>query len=195
MHKSSIEAWLTECWQNMLEAGSEPMAVRPWLALLAGHARSQPALARRMAIIEVLSDDRPHRREELQKAVEARLGPGCFGQSADQTLWVDMRALRRCGLRIGYSRRPGAEGYFLEVPAVEVQARPGDEEPSHPVQTQIYRSLSSADKMRAIFEMFEFALHQARVGTRRRHPDWDDAQVEAEARRLVTGSKPVTECM
>lgn len=60
---------------------------------------------------------------------------------------------------------------------------------------QIYRSLSSADKMRAIFEMFEFALHQARVGTRRRHPDWDDAWVEYEARRLVTGSKPITERM
>ncbi len=52
---------------------------------------------------------------------------------------------------------------------------------------QLYRSMDSARKMRMLFEIFEFALHQARLGARHRHPDWGDEQVEAEARQLVTG--------
>ena len=44
--------------------------------------------------------------------------------------------------------------------------------------------------MRSMFEMFEFALQQAEIGTRSRHPDWDDERVEAEVRRLVTGVEP-----
>jgi hypothetical protein len=61
----------------------------------------------------------------------------------------------------------------------------------NPVQIAIYRSWDGARKMRCMFEMFEFALRQARVGTRSRHPDWDEAQVQA--RRLVTGTEPAVE--
>jgi len=56
------------------------------------------------------------------------------------------------------------------------------------VQTQIYRAMHPARKLRAVFEMFEFALQLARSGARMRHPDWTDEQVEVEARRLVTGT-------
>jgi len=48
--------------------------------------------------------------------------------------------------------------------------------------------MDPARKLLAVFEMFEFALQLARSGTRMRHPDWTDKQVEAEARRLVTGT-------
>ena len=66
------------------------------------------------------------------------------------------------------------------------------EEPN-PLQIETYRAWDSARKMRSMFEMFEFALHQVRIGTRSRHPDWNDEQVEAEVRRLVTGGEPVVE--
>lgn len=56
------------------------------------------------------------------------------------------------------------------------------------VQTRIYRTMDPARKLRAVFETFEFALQLARSGTRMRHPDWTDEQVEVEARRLVTGT-------
>ncbi len=59
------------------------------------------------------------------------------------------------------------------------------------MQIQRYRSMDSARKMRMMFEMFEFALRQARLGARHRHPDWSDEQTEAEARRLVTGVNPL----
>jgi uncharacterized protein YecE (DUF72 family) len=37
-----------------------------------------------------------------------------------------------------------------------------------------------------MFEMFDLAMHRARMGVRARHPDWDDKRVEARARELVT---------
>jgi hypothetical protein len=61
------------------------------------------------------------------------------------------------------------------------------------VQIAIYRSWDGARKMQCMLEMFEFALRQARVGTRSCHPDWDEAQVEVEARRLVTRTEPAVE--
>ncbi len=56
------------------------------------------------------------------------------------------------------------------------------------VQIRIYRAMDPTRKLRAVFEMFEFALQLARSGTRMRHPNWTDEQVEVEARRLVTGT-------
>jgi hypothetical protein len=58
------------------------------------------------------------------------------------------------------------------------------------MQIRLYRSMDSVRKMRMLFEMFEFALRQARLGARHRHPDWSDEQTEAEARWLVTGVNP-----
>jgi hypothetical protein len=71
---------------------------------------------------------------------------------------------------------------------ISSRRRPFCKEEVNPIQIEIYRSWGGARKMRSMFEMFEFALRQARVGTRSHHPDWDDVQVEAEARRLVTGT-------
>lgn len=84
------------------------------------------------------------------------------------------------------------EGYYLKDPAIVTpHGRLYEEEPSL-LQIDIYRSWDSARKIRSMFEMFEFTLRQARIGTRSHHPRWDDERIEAEARRLVTGSEPVT---
>lgn len=61
----------------------------------------------------------------------------------------------------------------------------------NPLQVRIYRTWDGARKMRSMFEMFEFALRQARLAVRSRHPDWSGEQVETEARRLVTGVEPI----
>jgi hypothetical protein len=146
-----------------------------------------------MAIVEVLADGRPHPSPELRTAVESCLGEGCFGAQAEQTLEADIVALRDWGIRIGYSDSPEVEGYYLKDPVVETSRQRLYEEEPNPRQIETYRAWDSARKMRSMFEMFEFALQQARIGTRSRHPDWDDEQVEAEVRRLVTGVEPVTE--
>jgi hypothetical protein len=192
--------WLAAWRQAVLDHIPRNRKEAPWLWILAAQAEADPSLARRMAIVEVLGDGRPHPGPELRTAVEERLGEGCFGahlqtppEEVEQTLEADVEALRAWGIRIGCSDTPGVEGYYLKDPVVKAVDKPGYEEPPNPIQIQIYRSLSDIRKMRSMFEMFEFALHQARIGTRSRHPDWDDEQVEAEARRLVAGSKPTME--
>jgi hypothetical protein len=163
----------------------------PWLWILAAQAESDPSLTRRMAIVEVLKDGRPHPSPDLQAAIEERLGEDCFGAQPAQALQADLDALRGWSIRIGHSDTPEVGGYYLKDPAIATpHERLYGEEPN-PLQIEIYRSWDNARKMRSMFEMFEFALNQARIGTRSRHPEWDDEQIEAEARRLVTGSEPI----
>jgi hypothetical protein len=186
-------AWL-ETWRHAaLDRLPSNQRDTPWLWILAAQAEADPSLARRMAIVEALRDGRPHPGSELRTEVETWLGEDCFGVQAEQTLEADVAALRAWGIRIGYSDTPEVEGYYLKEPVVKAKKRSGYKEPPNPIQIEIYRSMNDARKMRGMFEMFEFALHQAKIGTRSRHPDWDEEQVEAEVRRLVTGVEPVVE--
>jgi hypothetical protein len=164
-----------------------------WLWILAAQAESDPVLARRMAVVQVLMDGRPHPTSDLQAAVEGWLGEGCFGVQAGQTLEADLAALCSWGIRIDTSDAPGVEGYYLLDPPIVRPRQPLYQEEPNPLQAEIYRTWDGARKMRRMFEMFEFALRQVRTGTRLRHPDWSDERVEAEARRLVTGVEPVKE--
>ena len=181
--------WLAAWRQAALDHLPRNREDEPWLWILAAQAQADPFLARRMAIVEVLMDGRPHPGPDLRAAVEERLGEGCFGAQAEQTLEADVTALRAWAIRIGHSDTPGVEGYYLKHPAIVTPRQSLYEEEPNPLQSEIYRSWDNVRKMRSMFEMFEFALQQTKIGTRSRHPDWDDGQVEAEARRLVTGSR------
>lgn len=193
MAEQRANTWLAVWRQAALDHLPRNRREAPWLWILAAQAEADPSLARRMAIVEVMGDGRPHPGPDLRAAVESRLGEGCFGAQAEQTFEADIAALRAWGIRIGYSDSPEVEGYYLKDPAVVISRQRLYEEESNPLQSETYRAWDNARKMRSMFEMFEFALHQARIGTRSRHPDWNDEQVEAEVRRLVTGGEPVTE--
>ena len=193
MTEQRANTWLAAWRQSVLDHLPRNRREAPWLWILAAQAEADPSLARRMAIVEVLGDGRPHPGPELRTAVESCLGEGCFGVQAEQTLEADIVALRAWGIRIGYSDSPEVEGYYLKDPAVVTLRQRLYEEEPNPLQIEAYRAWDSARKMRSMFEMFEFALHQVRIGTRSRHPDWDDEQVEAEVRRLVTGVEPMVE--
>jgi len=179
--------WLAAWRQAALDHLPRNREDAPWLWILAAQAEADPSLARRMAIVEVLRDGRPHPGPDLRTVVEERLGEGCFGAQAEQTLKADIAALRAWSIRIGYSDIPEVEGYYLKDPAVVTPRQRLYEEEPNPLQIETYRAWDNTRKMRSMFEMFEFALQQTRIGTRSRHPDWDDGQVEAEVRRLVTG--------
>jgi len=193
MTEQRANTWLAAWRQTVLDHLPRNRREAPWLWILAAQAETDPSLARRMAIVEVLGDGRPHPGSDLRAAVESRLGEGCFGAQAEQTLEADIVALRAWGIRIGHSDSPEVEGYYLKDPAVVASRQRLYEEEPNPLQIETYRAWDNARKMRSMFEMFEFALHQVRIGTRSRHPDWDNEQVEAEVRQLVTGVEPVTE--
>jgi len=179
--------WLAAWRQAALDHLPRNREDAPWLWILAAQAEADPSLARRMALVGVLRDGRPHPGPDLRKVVEERLGEDCFGAQAEQTLKADIAALRAWSIRIGYSDIPEVEGYYLKDPAVVTPRQRLYEEEPNPLQIETYRAWDNTRKMRSMFEMFEFALQQTRIGTRSRHPDWDDGQVEAEVRRLVTG--------
>jgi hypothetical protein len=193
MAEQRLNTWLAAWRQAVLDHLPRNRRDAPWLWILAAQAEADPSLARRMAIVEVMGDGRPHPGPDLRAAVESRLGEGCFGAQAEQTLEADITALRAWGIRIGYSDSPEVEGYYLKDPAVVISRQRRYEEESNPLQIETYRAWDNARKMRGMFEMFEFALHQVRIGTRSRHPDWDGEQIEAEVRRLVTGIEPIVE--
>ncbi len=186
MTEQGADTWLAAWRQAVMDHLPRNRREAPWLWILAAQAEADPSLARRMAIVEVLRDGRPHPGSELRTAVENRLGKGCFGAQAEQTLEADIAALRAWGIRIGHSDSPAVEGYYLKDPAVVTPRRRLYEEKPNPLQIETYRAWDNARKMRGMFEMFELAMHRARMGVRARHPDWDDERVEARARELVT---------
>ncbi len=65
----------------------------PWLWILAAQAEADPSLARRMAIVEVLGDGRPHPGPDLRTAVEDRLGESCPVQIQIYRLMDDARKM------------------------------------------------------------------------------------------------------
>jgi len=111
--------------------------------------------ARRVALLEILWNERYLTRAQLIARVELQLGKNCFGVAAWQdTFFRDMRfvkqALETAGYRLLYSRKKEQPGYYLAGQAalssefkqvlkgsmVEVDQR----------QIDIYRKLSFAER-------------------------------------------------
>ncbi len=111
--------------------------------------------ARRVALLEILWNERYLTRAQFIARVELRLGKNCFGISAwEDTFYRDMRfakqAFMAAGYQLLYSRNKQQPGYYLEgqpslssalkqvlkSSAVEVDQR----------QIDIYRKLSVAER-------------------------------------------------
>jgi hypothetical protein len=182
------ERWLRAAWPNE-ERDDDRLRLR--LAAMAGHIQQDMVSARRAALIDLLADGRPHRREELWEAVEGQLNRDCWGSRPEETLWRDLGVLRAGGLRIAYSRRAGVEGYYLQFPPL---AQPASQpwEPVDAAHVVAVRSMSVPQKNRQAFAAAAFALQQKRLILAREHPEWDAAQVDTTARRLVYGRHEVS---
>ena len=66
--------------------------------------------------------------------------------------------------------------------------------PGEPVDTAhvtAVRAMSITQKNRQTFAAAAFALQQKRLLLAREHPEWDEVQVDASARRLVYGRHEV----
>ena len=158
------------------------------LAAMAGHMQVDPIAARRAALLDLLLDGRPHLREEIWERVAAGLGQSrtaCWGRAAQDALQRDMRALRAGGLRIAYSRRTGASGYYLQHPPLTRHPGRGDDEGAEPTVNWLHveslRALSPAEKNRMAFAAAGNALRFQQQRLRQSHPDWPPDQLAAEA--------------
>lgn len=182
----------SERWQRAAGPAGETSGeqVRLRLAAMAGHMKQDVVAARRAALVDILADGRPHKREELWEAVGAQLDRDCWGTRPQETLWRDLRALRAGGLRIAYARRAGVEGYYLEFPPLAQQlAHP--RQPVDATYVAAIRSMDVAQKNRQAFAAAAFALQQKRLLLAREHPEWDETKIDTAARRLVYGRHEV----
>lgn len=175
----------TRQWQE--DAQKRPLhkhALR--LAAMAGHMGSDKIAARRAALIDLLADGRPHTREAIWQRVARQLDDDCWGKLPQEALARDLAALRKGGLRIAYSRRPGATGYYLQYPPLKKRVSRQYEAVNWPLIRQI-KQLSPVEKNKRAFAAADYALRQKKLILAEKHPEWSPERVGQEARRLVFG--------
>jgi hypothetical protein len=111
--------------------------------------------ARRVALLEILWNERYLTRAHLIARVELRLGRGCFGSSAWQdTFYRDMRIVKQAfeavGYRLLYSRNRQQPGYYLDgQPSLSSEFKQILQNSAAEVdqrQIDIYRKLSFAER-------------------------------------------------
>ncbi|HEX9837742.1 MAG TPA: hypothetical protein VGA72_00270, partial [Anaerolineales bacterium] len=111
--------------------------------------------ARRVALLEILWNERYLTRAQLIARVELRLGRGCFGASAWQdTFYRDFRIVKQAfdaaGYRLLFSRKKQQPGYYLDgQPALSSEINDVLKSSAAEVdqrQIDIYRKLSFAER-------------------------------------------------
>ncbi len=111
--------------------------------------------ARRVALLEILWNERYLTRSQLIVRVEIRLGKNCFGIAAwEDTFYRDMRfvkqAFEAAGYRLRYSRNKQQPGYYLDgQPALSAEFKQILHSSAAEVdqrQLDIYRKLSFAER-------------------------------------------------
>lgn len=173
-------------WEAVAQA-ERPLQDQLRLAVIAGQMAVDKVTARRVAIAELLADGRPHPREQIWQQVAEQVGASCWGKRPEETLFRDLAVLRKGGIRIAYSRRPGAEGYYLGYPALK---RPSSKqyEADAPLLTRAIKQLSVEEKLARTFAAAEYALRQRKLVLAEQHPDWSEQKVDREARKIVYGA-------
>jgi hypothetical protein len=174
-------------WEQDAERQHKLPKIRLRLAAMAGHMQIDKIAGRRAALIDLLADGRPHPREEIWERIAAQLDDeDCWGKLPQEALARDLAALRKGGIRIGYSRRPETTGYYLQYPSLK---RPSSRqyEVVNWVLIEAIRRLTVAEKNKRAFAAAEFALRQKRLILAEEHPDWSEEKVEQEIRRQVYG--------
>ena len=173
-------------WEQEARRWSQSPHLQLRLAAMAGHMRIDRIAARRAALVDLLADRRPHTRDQIKETIAGQLGDDCWGQLMHEALARDLAALRKGGIRIAYSRRPGIMGYYLQHPALQRSTTQQYEVVNWELIEQI-RRLSVPEKNERAFAAAHFALRQKLLLLAEEHPDWPDKEVEREARRLVYG--------
>jgi len=111
--------------------------------------------ARRVALLEILWNERYLTRAQFIARVELRLGKNCFGVSAwEDTFYRDMRFVKQAfeavGYRLLYSRNKQQPGYYLDgQPALSSEIKQvlkGSAAEVDQRQLDIYRKLSFAER-------------------------------------------------
>ena len=130
-----------------------PVALKD--SLLEDAVRRDITTARRVALLEILWNERYLTRSQLIARVELHLGKNCFGAAAwEDTFYRDMRFVKQAfeasGYRLLYSRNKQQPGYYLDgQPALSSEIKQvlmGSAAEVDQRQIDIYRKLSFAER-------------------------------------------------
>jgi hypothetical protein len=139
--------------------------------LLDYEARRNPALRRRLAILDVLDRYSFTPWQNLVQRVEETLGGGVFGTSPQVWVWSDIRALRDAGVAIGYSRIKGIEGYYLRLTMASEAIQTVIRQVSRELDVDHLKRLKHVSpdrRVEGVFELIDFARQIAEDGKRAR---------------------------
>jgi hypothetical protein len=177
----------SERWRADAASHGSDIHWRLRLAAMAGHMGTDRVAARRGALVDLLADGRPHPGEAIRYRIAQEVGKDCWGKRPGEALLRDLRALRRGGLRIAYSRRPGLEGYYLQYPPLGGPPHTARFRSDDIAWTERLRAMGVEEKLSTAFAAADFALNQKRLILREERPEWPEDQIERDARRLVFG--------
>lgn len=135
--------------------------------------------ARRVALVQILLQERYLTREQLIVRVEGKISKGCFGETAwRDTFYRDMKvvkqALRASGFQPAYSRRPEQPGYHLrnqkQVGAELTAIIDGCVVQVEPSQIEIFKNLTFAQRFRQGCSISDLARNVVAHRIRQRNP-------------------------
>lgn len=141
--------------------------------------------ARRIALLEILWNERYLTRAQLIARVELRLGKNCFGVSAwEDTFYRDMRFVKKAfeaaGYRLLYSRKRLQPGYYLDgQPALSPEFKQVLKSSAEEVdqrQIDIYRKLSFAERFHQGCSISDTARKVVAYRIRQEHPRLSPAE-------------------
>lgn len=177
----------THTWQQASQSLDLDQQLRLRLAAMVGHMQQDKVAARRAAVADLLSDGTVYDREAIWQHINELFSEDVWGKRPAETLQRDIQTLRNGGIRIGYSRRKGLQGYYLMYPAIE-RPSPSYQEPINWQYIEGLKTLSPAEKTARAFAAADFALKQRALILKDKHPDWSDEKALKEARTIVYGA-------
>ena len=59
----------------------------------------------------------------------------------------------------------------------------------HPVQKQIYRSMTAEQKLQAALRLYHSARHLKTAAIRLEHPDWNEKEVQEKVREIFLNAR------
>jgi hypothetical protein len=149
-------------------------------ALLQDAVQRDMTTARRVALLQILWNERYLTRAQLIARVEYKLGKHCFGISAwEDTFYRDMRLVKQvfqdAGYVLEYSRYKNASGYYLHGhPSLSVEFKKMLSSSIAEVdqrQITIYHQLSPADRFRQGCSISDTARHVVAYRIHQENPE------------------------
>jgi hypothetical protein len=162
------------------------------------------ATARRIALLEILWNERYLTRAQLIARVEFRLGKNCFEVSAwEDTFYRDMRivkhALEAAGYQLLYSRNKQQPGYYLggqpTLSSEIKQVLKGSAAEVDQRQIDIYRKLSFAERFNQGCSISDTARTVVAYRIRQENPKLSIGEVNRMAVQRAYSQRRINHCI